>query len=109
VIVYLNGNRLSLNPSKAIGSGGEADIFDIGGGFVLKVFKQPNHPDFTNMRIEQRMAELRLLEHQKKLPAFPKNLPSRVISPVDLATNKNSSKILGYSMKLSFSRAMKLF
>lgn len=99
MIVYLNGNRLSLNPSKAIGSGGEADIFDVGGGFVLKVFKQPNHPDFTNMRIEQRMAELRLLEHQKKLPAFPKNLPSRVVSPVDLVTNKNSSKILGYSMK----------
>jgi tRNA A-37 threonylcarbamoyl transferase component Bud32/ribosomal protein L32 len=99
VIVYLGGNKLSLNPSKAIGSGGEADIFDIGGGLVLKVFKQPSHPDFTNMRIEQQIAEQRIREHQKKLPAFPKNLPSRVVSPLNLATNKNGSHILGYSMK----------
>ena len=99
MIVYLKGDKLSLSPSKVIGSGGEADIFDIGNGQVLKLFKQPSHPDFTNMRVEQKMAELRLKEHQKKLPAFPKGLPSRVVSPIDLATNKNGSQILGYAMK----------
>jgi H/ACA ribonucleoprotein complex subunit 3 len=99
MIVYLNRKKLNLSPSKSIGKGGEADIFDIGKEQVLKVFKQPNHPDFTGFKLEQQMATIRLDEHQKKLPAFPKDLPPRVVSPVDLATNKNGSRILGYSMR----------
>jgi len=99
MIVYLNKKKLNLSPSKSIGKGGEADIFDIGHGQVLKVYKQPNHPDFTGCKLEQQMATIRLDEHQKKLPAFPKNLPGRVVTPIDLATNKPRTRILGYSMK----------
>ena len=99
MIVYLKGNKLTLNPTKSIGKGGEADIFDIGQGQVLKLFKQPNHPDFTGCNLEQQMATIRLDEHQRKLPAFPKNLPTRVITPIDLATNKPGNRILGYSMR----------
>jgi H/ACA ribonucleoprotein complex subunit 3 len=99
MIVYLKGKKLNLNPSKSIGKGGEADIFDIGSDQVLKVFKQPNHPDFTGFALEQQVAQIRLDEHQKKLPTFPKYLPRRVISPIDLATNKFGSRILGYSMR----------
>lgn len=97
MVVYINGKR--LNPSKLIGSGGEADIFDIGDSKVLKLFKQPDHPDFAGMPFDQEAARRRLEEHQLKLPSFPKNLPSRVVSPIDLATNKGGSKILGYSME----------
>jgi H/ACA ribonucleoprotein complex subunit 3 len=98
MIVYLKKKGLILTPSKIIGHGGEADIFDIGNDIVVKIFKQPNHPDLQNAKTEQDTARLKLVEHQKKLPAFPKNLPSRVVSPIDLVTNK-SSVILGYSME----------
>lgn len=99
MIIYLKGKRLQLNPASSVGKGGEADIFDIGNGLVLKLFKQPNHPDLSGFKQEQLAAKVRLDEHQRKLPAFPKTLPPRVISPINLATNKNGSKILGYSMR----------
>jgi H/ACA ribonucleoprotein complex subunit 3 len=99
MIVYLNGKKLQLNPIDAIGKGGEADIFDIGGGIVLKAFKQPNHPDLVGFKEDQLVAKLRLDEHQQKLPAFPKNLPDRVISPINLVTDRHGSRILGYTMR----------
>ncbi len=97
--VYLKGKKVRINPSKSIGKGGEADIYDIGSGLVLKLFKQPGHPDLIGFPQDQLAAKERLKEHQKKLLAFPKNLPSRVISPVSLATNRNGSRIVGYVMK----------
>lgn len=98
MIVYLNGKKISLSPSKSIGKGGEADVFDIGSNLVVKLFKQPDHPDFL-FQSDKVAARIRIEEHQKKLPAFPKGLPARVICPIDLATNKSGKKILGYSMK----------
>jgi H/ACA ribonucleoprotein complex subunit 3 len=97
--VYLKNKKIQVNPFKSIGKGGEADIYDIGKGVVLKLFKQPSHPDLVGFKQDQIAAQVRLTEHQKKLPAFPKGLPSRVISPIDLATNQNGSKIVGYTMK----------
>lgn len=96
--VYLGGKQLSLSPSTVIGKGGEADIFDIGGGLVVKIFKQPSHPDFNGFPQEQSAAQDRIQEHQNKLPAFPKNLPVRVIVPIDLVKN-SKGVIQGYSMK----------
>lgn len=96
--VYLGGKLISLSPSSAIGKGGEADIFDIGGGLVVKIFKQPNHPDLNGFPQEQNAARDRIQEHQTKLPAFPKNLPGKVMSPIELATNSKGA-IQGYSMK----------
>ncbi|MFA6588597.1 MAG: hypothetical protein WCT08_06060 [Patescibacteria group bacterium] len=83
----------------SIGKGGEADIF-VSNNKAIKIFKSATHPDFTGMPIEQRLAEEKILEHQKKLPAFPKNLPARVIAPEDLVYDRNGNKIIGYSMKL---------
>jgi H/ACA ribonucleoprotein complex subunit 3 len=97
--VYLKGKKIKVNPSKSIGKGGEADIYDIGSGLVLKLFKQSDHPDLNGFPQDQQAAIDRLNEHQKKLPAFPKNLPAKVISPVDLATNSKGSAIIGYTMK----------
>lgn len=99
VEAYIKGKRISLNPSKSIGKGCEADVYNIGSGQALKIFKSPNHPDYNGLAIEQDGARKRIAEHQKKLLLFPKNLPDRVISPLELATNKTGKKIVGYTMK----------
>lgn len=98
--VYLHGQRVTLNPKKILGAGGEADVYDIGNNLALKVFKQPTHPDFQGFPDEQTGARLRLKQHQQKLPAFPKDMPPRVVGPIDLAMNNKGDVIVGYTMKL---------
>lgn len=93
------GERILLDPTKSKGKGGEADIFFIGNGLVVKVFKPPDHPDYNGQPSEQEGARQRINEHQRKLPAFPTNLPKKVIVPVGLVTDRGGSKILGYTMK----------
>jgi len=97
--VYRNGRVLNINLQKSIGKGGEADVYDVGRGLALKLFKPPDHIDYTGFPEEQTGAKKRLKEHQTKLLRFPKNLPPRVIVPVDLVTDK-SKRIVGYVMKL---------
>lgn len=96
--VYLNQKRVKLNPKSAIGKGGEADIYDIGNGKVLKLFKPANHPDYELLPQEQQAATARLTLHQQKLRVFPQNLPTRVIKPETLAMDKQGTNILGYTM-----------
>jgi hypothetical protein len=98
--VMLAGRRIRLDPAKSVGKGGEADVYQISGDRAVKIFKAPTHPDFLASPHEQAAAKLRINEHQHKLPAFPKNLPSRVVVPEDLATNVSGSQIVGYSMRL---------
>ncbi|HLM43024.1 MAG TPA: hypothetical protein VK458_04105, partial [Myxococcaceae bacterium] len=97
--LYLEGKKLRVDPTQALGKGGEADVFDLGDGRVLKVFKQPEHPDYDNLPQEQAAARARIDEHQRKLPAFPKPLPARVISPQMLATDRKGKTVLGYAMR----------
>lgn len=97
--LYLEGKRLRLDPSRALGKGGEADVFDLGDGRALKVFKPPEHPDFSGLDEEQAAARARIAEHQCKLPAFPTLLPARVVAPLALATDKKGRTILGYAMR----------
>jgi hypothetical protein len=98
--VYIGGKRVRLSPTMSIGKGGEADVFDIGGGKAVKVFKTPKHPDLQGLPLEQEGARQRLLEHQQKLRQFPTNLPPGVVTPQALATNQSGNKIVGYVMKL---------
>ncbi|MFN5747552.1 MAG: hypothetical protein ACK47L_03480 [Pseudanabaena sp.] len=95
--IYLNQKRIKLNPKNAIGKGGEADIYDLKNGRVLKLFKTSDHPDYQLLPQEQLAAIARLSIHQQKLPAFPNNLPERVIKPEIFATDKQGM-ILGYTM-----------
>ena len=44
--VYIKGQKIPIHINKSIGKGGEADVFDIGGGRALKLFKTPNHIDY---------------------------------------------------------------
>lgn len=96
--VWIKGKRHQLSPAKSIGKGGEADVYDVGGGYVAKVYKQPDHPDYDGLPAEQAAAASRLATHQTKLPAFPKGLPTRVVAPVDLVTDKAGGRILGFTM-----------
>src|SRR6476620_1519156 len=98
--VYINGKKIRADPKKAIGKGGEADIFQIDQTQALKLFKPPTHPDYQTLPQEQQAARDRLQLHQQKLPHFPRNLPPRVIAPAALATNKEGKTILGYTMPL---------
>lgn len=98
--VYVNGKKVRADPKRAIGKGGEADVFDIGNGQALKLFKPPTHPDYVGLVQEQQAARDRLTQQQKKLRHFPANLPPRIITPTALATDKRGQTILGYVMPL---------
>jgi hypothetical protein len=89
---------VSVTAKNAIGKGGEADIFDLHDGTVAKVFKNKKHPDLLT-QADKDAAERRIDEHQLKLPAFPKGLPSNVAAPLELATN-SAGRIVGYVMRM---------
>lgn len=97
--ILLRGKKIRLNPKKSIGKGGEADVYDIGNGLALKIFKAPDHPDFAGNPEEQKFAAGRILEHQQKLRLFPRNLPPGVITPSELAYNLSRDLVVGYAMK----------
>lgn len=96
--VYINGKRFRLDPANAIGKGGEADVYKIDPRTVVKVFKQPDHPDVAGNPQEEKAARHRIKEHQKKLKAFPSLGSAKVIVPLALATDQTGSEILGYTM-----------
>jgi hypothetical protein len=100
VNVYLGGRKLHLEPSQSIGKGGEADVYDIGAGRALKLFKPPEHPDLGGDTAQQQACRERLEEHQRKLRAFPGGLPDRVVRPEELVTSKDGGRVLGYTMRL---------
>ncbi len=96
--VYLKQKRIRLDPAASIGKGGEADVFDLGDGNVLKVWKTPSHPDYAALPAEQDAARERIAAHQTKLRAFPAGLPDRVIAPAELATDRSGKHLVGYAM-----------
>lgn len=98
--VYVQNKRLRISPSASIGKGGEADIFDLGGGVALKLWKGPDHPDVHGLPAEEFAAAERLRLAQDKMRCFPRGLPDRVAVPLDLALDKKNSTILGYTMRL---------
>ena len=99
MVLRVNGKTVRVSPARSIGKGGEADVYDLGGGRALKVFKDGTHPDYAGRPYEQQAARDRITEHQIKLPAFPLSLPSRVVAPDDLATGPDG-RIIGYAMRL---------
>jgi hypothetical protein len=98
--VYVGGRRIKLDPTRSLGKGGEADVFDLGGGQALKLFKSPDHPDYQGLPLEQAAAETRLAVHQRKLRAFPAGLPRQVIAPEQLATDRSGQSVVGYTMRV---------
>ena len=98
--VVIAGKQIALNPAKAFGKGGEADVYDLGKGQALKIYKTPDHPDFDGFPDQQTAAQQRLDVNQQKLPLFPEQLPERVVTPDQLATDADTGRIAGYTMKL---------
>ena len=101
--VYLNGRPLHL--TDRIGAGLEAEVFrtNINGRLVAaKVFLTYDHPSFDGMPNERSLREEarnRLREHQRKLPALPRNLPQGILGLIDLLTGRDN-QIAGYTMDL---------
>ncbi|MCB9754283.1 MAG: hypothetical protein H6713_30445 [Myxococcales bacterium] len=100
--VYLGRRRVKLDPARIVGQGGEAEVYALDGGLALKLFKQPDHPDFDGLPGQQAAAEQRLEEHQRKLPALlsETRLPAAVVAPRELATTRDGRRVLGYAMPL---------
>ncbi len=97
--VLLDGQPLRLTANQAIGKGGEADVYGIRGNLAVKIFKDPNHPDLQGNTLEQEAARRRLAEQQRKLTAFPRNLPKNIVVPDKLVTDQLGRRIIGYSMR----------
>lgn len=97
--LYLEGKAVKLRPAAMIAQGGEAEVYDLGDGTVVKWFKPPQHADFAGDAAAQAQVAARLAEHQRKLPAFPAGLPAQVVTPSALAfAEKAERTIAGYRM-----------
>ncbi len=103
--LQIAGRSITLDPSAMIGKGGEADVYRIAPDVALKVFKDQNHPDIKGLPkgaerdLALRLAKEKIAEHQHKLPAFPKGLPSGIVTPVEFARDKKGL-IRGYTMPI---------
>jgi hypothetical protein len=85
-----------------IAEGGEAMIFPDPKHWPGKALKLFLHPDDKDFRGDARAVLEKLAEIQTKLLEFPKNLPERVIVPVELAIDREDTagmKIAGYFMR----------
>jgi hypothetical protein len=96
--VFINGKSVKTPSLTQIGKGGEADIFKLSSGQVLKIWKPPTHADYDGDPHEQKGAARRIKTHQTKLKAFPKGLPFNVIAPDELALTR-SGEVAGYTMR----------
>jgi hypothetical protein len=97
--VWIDGARVTLTPQALVGQGGEAEIYDLGDGRVVKWWKPPDHRDFAGLPDAKAAAAHRLVERPAKLRALPGNLPAAVVAPCGFAlAGKRSSDVVGYLM-----------
>lgn len=95
--VFVDKRRVELTPANLIGQGGEAEVYDLGNGQVVKWWKPPAHPDFDGLPDAQAAAARRIAEAPAKLRALPATLPASVVAPIALATDKTGA-VVGYTM-----------
>jgi hypothetical protein len=97
--VWIDGTRVALDPAALIGQGGEAEVYDLRDGRVLKWWKPVDHPDFEGLPEQQAAVKRRLAEQPAKLRALPGNLPSAVVAPAGFAlATKKGGDCVGYVM-----------
>ncbi|MGN6105200.1 MAG: hypothetical protein ACTHU0_08855 [Kofleriaceae bacterium] len=98
-VVWIDGARVELAPAALLGQGGEAEVYDLGDGRVVKWWKPPAHPDFDGLPDAQAAAAHRLAERPAKLRALPSSLPAAVVAPIGLAlAGKRAREAVGYVM-----------
>jgi len=93
------GRRLQITPDSEIGQGNEAYVYRVG-SLAIKIYKQPDDPSYDtkdNPDREREVAKERLELAAKKLLAFPKNLPSRIVAPKELVYDAYG-KVVGFAM-----------
>ena len=96
---WIDGERYAFPPADLVGQGGEAEVYDLHDGRVLKWWKPADHPDFDGMPDAQAAAARRIVEAPARLRALPGNLPSAVVAPCGLAlATKQGSALVGYLM-----------
>lgn len=95
--VWIDGDRTQLKPTALLGQGGEAEVYDLGDGRVLKWWKPPDHPDFDGQPAAQAAAQQRIAEAPAKLRALPGNLPAALVVPCGFALDKQQH-VAGYLM-----------
>lgn len=88
--VWLEGRKVRLEPQRALGKGGEADVYDLGDGRALKVFKRPEHPDYQGLAPEQ-AARLRDQLAQLREQAFGALVHDNIV-PLDSARKPGGSR-----------------
>lgn len=101
--VWIDGTQHTLTPAALLGQGGEAEVYDLADGRVLKWWKPADHPDYDGMPDAQAAARRRLDENPAKLRALPGRLPSAVVAPVGFAlagqgNGKKATQVVGYLM-----------
>jgi hypothetical protein len=95
--VFVDGQRVALEPAALLGQGGEAEVYDLGDGRVLKWWKPADHPDFDGLPDAQAQATKRIEETPAKLRALPGNLPGAIVVPTGFALDK-AKRVVGYLM-----------
>jgi len=96
---WIDGTLHTLTPAGLIGQGGEAEVYDLGDGRVLKWWKPADHPDYDGLPEAQAAARRRLDENPAKLRALPGRLPAAVVAPCGFAlAGKRSTQVVGYLM-----------
>ncbi len=97
--VWIDGAKVALVPAMLLAQGGEAEVYDLGDGRVVKWWKPAEHPDFDGLPDAQDIARQRLALAPAKLRALPGRLPAAVVAPCGLAlAGKKSAQVVGYLM-----------
>jgi hypothetical protein len=81
-----------------LGAGGEAEVYDLGDGRALKLYKRADHPDVAGDPLREAAATARLAEAEAKLADFPRALPSTFVAPLGLARAVRGRAVIGYVM-----------
>lgn len=96
--VWIDGDRVELTAARLVGEGGEAEVYDLGDGRVVKWWKPADHPDYDADADARAEAARRLVERPAKLRALP-SLPPAVVAPSGLAlAARRSAQVVGYVM-----------
>lgn len=93
----IGGKARKVDIANPLGQGGEACVYDLGDGTVLKLYRRADDPSYAQDPAAQAAATKRLDTHQRKLREFPRGLPSQVVAPLDLATD-STGRVVGYTM-----------
>ena len=96
--VVVDGQRVEPSALAVLGAGGEAEVYDLGDGRALKLYKRADHPDVAGDPLREAAATARLAEAEARLADFPRALPSTFVAPLGLARAVRGRAVVGYVM-----------